>query len=41
MVKVFGTPALRSLASFEVTFQIDDELKSYLMDDDDDEDNGF
>ena len=37
-VKIFGTPALKGLEPFEVMFQIDDELKSYLMDEEDEDD---
>lgn len=40
-VKISGIPTLKGLEPFEVTFQIDDELKSYLMDEDDDDDYGF
>jgi hypothetical protein len=38
MVKFVGTPDLDGLDSFEVTFRIDDELMSRLMDGDDDDD---
>jgi hypothetical protein len=42
LVKFVGTPDSKTgLESFEVTFPIDDELKSYLMDEDDDDDYGF
>lgn len=37
-VKISGTPALNGLEPFEVTFQINDELKSYLMDEEDEDD---
>lgn len=40
-VKISGIPTLKGLEPFQVTFQIDDELKSYLMDEDDDDDYGF
>lgn len=42
LVKFVGTPDSKTgLEAFEVTFPIDDELKSYLMDEDDDDDYGF
>lgn len=40
LIKIAGKPALNGLDSFEVAFRANDELKSYLMGDDDD-DYGF